>query len=150
MKNGPLFLSALLLVPACTGSYPAFLGIPTVVSNTAVEFPPEVTNPEEVREAMRDGYPPLLRDAGIRGSVVLRLTLDETGQVEHTALEQDSGHRALDDLALELAKLIKFLPAQHDGERVPVLITIPLDLVPPPPGPAVKRVIRIGSSRSPS
>jgi hypothetical protein len=39
-------------------------------------------------------------------------------------------------------KLIKFNPAQNKGEAVPVLITVPLALVPPPPGRAVRRAIR--------
>jgi TonB family protein len=143
MKAHKLSLVPLLVLLGCAGTL-SVLGTPTVVSDTVVQLPPEITNPDAVLKAMRDEYPPLLRDAGIRGSVVLRLFLDDSGQVQLTALDQGSGHPALDELALQLAGLIEFTPAQNEGEAVAVVITVPLDLVPPPPGRARRREVRRG------
>ena len=130
------FFSGLISFPLAVGCAGAMsvLGMPTVVSDTAYDLAPEIVNPDEVRDAMRQEYPPLLRDAGVRGTSILRLSLDETGQVQQFALEESSSHRALDDMALRLAQVIQFKPAQNGGEAVPVLVTVPLNLVPPPPG----------------
>lgn len=141
MKTSLFFLIPISFAFGCAGTLPA-LGIPTVVSDTAFDLAPEITNPDEFRNAMREAYPPLLRDAGIRGAVVLLLVVDEMGQIQRTSLEQSSGHQALDGMALELAKIIQFNPAQNGGEAVPVSVRVPINLVPPPAGRVTKR--RVG------
>jgi len=139
------FLIPIALALGCAGTY-SVLGMPTVVSDTAYDLAPEITNPDEVRDAMREEYPPLLRDAGIRGTVILSIFVDETGQIQRTSLEESSGHRALDDVALELAKIFQFNPAQNEGKTVPVLVRVPINLAPPPARTATKRVIGGGGS----
>lgn len=126
------------------GCGPGFtvLGTPTVVSGTAYDLPPEVTNSAEILRTMQREYPPLLRDARIRGKVILRLSVDEGGGVQRVGLEEGSTHPALDELALELARTIEFTPAQAGGESVPVIVRVPMELIPPAPGRAVRREIR--------
>jgi TonB family protein len=141
MRNLIVLLIPLSVTLGCAGGF-SVLGIPTVVSDTSYDLAPGITNSDEVRNAMREEYPPLLRDAGVRGTAVLLLSVDDIGQVQDASVEQGSGHRALDDLALELAKIIQFSPAQIRGYNVPVWVTVPVNLVPPPARPATRRVIR--------
>ncbi len=142
MKTSFFFLIPISLAFGCVGTI-SVLGVPTVVSDTAYDMAPEITNPDEVRNAMRELYPPLLRDAGIRGTVVLLFFVDETGQIQRSSLEESSGDRNLDDIALELAKIIQFNPAQNGGETVPVIVRVPINLVPPPPGRVTRGVRRL-------
>ena len=141
MRNLIFLLIPLSVAFGCAGGF-SVLGIPTVVSDTSYDLAPGITNSDEVRNAMREEYPPLLRDAGVRGTAVLLVSVDDIGQVQDASLEQGSGHRALDDLALELAKIIQFSPAQIRGNPVPVWVTVPINLTPPAAGRAVRREIR--------
>ena len=72
-------------------------------------------NPDEIIERTRLGYPPLLRDAGITGIVRLLLLIAESGRVNFVHLFESSGHRALDDAALEIARQAEFT-GQRSGE----------------------------------
>lgn len=79
--------------------------------------------------------------AGIRGSLVLLASVDESGQVGGVSLEESSGHPALDGLALELSRKIRFNPVRFEGNAVPVSVRLPMTLVPPPPGRVTRRAI---------
>ena len=87
---------------------------------------PELVNEDEVRRAMEDEYPPLLRDAGIEGTVQVHFFIDTEGAVQRTLVARASGHEALDSAALRVARLFRFTPALDLDERVPVWIAIPL------------------------
>lgn len=87
---------------------------------------PDVKNRREVQAALEREYPPLLRDAGISGRVMVWLFIDENGRVANTMINQTSGHLALDDAALRVAKTIEFTPALNRDERVPVWISLPI------------------------
>jgi TonB family protein len=87
---------------------------------------PDVKNRREIQAALEKEYPPLLRDAGIGGRVMVWLFIDENGRVANTMINQTSGHLALDDAALRVAKIIEFTPALNRDERVPVWISLPI------------------------
>jgi TonB family protein len=80
---------------------------------------------------MQDQYPPLLRDAGIRGTAILLLSVDETGRVHRASLERGTGDRRLDEIAQVVAWTIRFKPAEVNGSPAPVEVRIPLHLIPP-------------------
>ncbi|MFC1662342.1 energy transducer TonB, partial [Gemmatimonadota bacterium] len=86
---------------------------------------PDVTNREEVVAAFEREYPPLLRDAGIGGQVLVWLFIDETGTVQRLQVAESSGHEALDDAALRVAGVAEFTPAENEGSPVPVWISLP-------------------------
>jgi protein TonB len=71
-------------------------------------------------------YPPLLRDAGVGGTVDVWLFIDDQGVVQRTIVDKSSGHQALDDAALEVARAIEFTPALNRDKRVPVWISLPI------------------------
>jgi len=87
---------------------------------------PSIQNRDEVMRAMMREYPPLLRDAGIGGTVVVWFFIDEEGRVQQTQVNQSSGHQALDEAALAVADIYRFSPALNRDRRVPVWVQFPI------------------------
>ncbi len=87
---------------------------------------PDIKNRASVARAMEREYPPLLRDAGIGGTVNVWFFIDEEGSVVRALVNQSSGHKALDDAALKVAEIIEFTPALNRDKRVPVWISLPI------------------------
>ena len=87
---------------------------------------PDILNRNEVVRAMEREYPPLLRDAGIGGTVRVHFFIDENGRVQDTRIDQSSGHQALDDAALNVADVYRFSPALNRDKKVPVWISLPI------------------------
>ncbi|HEY8468492.1 MAG TPA: TonB family protein [Longimicrobiales bacterium] len=87
---------------------------------------PELKNRDEVQRALSRYYPPLLRDAGIGGTVLVWLLIDEEGQVRKYQVKESSGHTALDDAALKVADIMRFSPALNRDRKVPVWVALPI------------------------
>ena len=87
---------------------------------------PDIRNRNDVARALEREYPPLLRDAGIGGSVQVWFFIDEEGAVQNTIINESSGHQALDDAAMRVADIIQFSPALNRDKRVPVWISLPI------------------------
>jgi protein TonB len=87
---------------------------------------PDLKNREEVQRALVREYPPLLRDAGIGGTVEIWFQIDEEGVVRRTQVKVSSGHPALDEAALVVAGVAEFTPALNRDKRVPVWISLPI------------------------
>ncbi len=87
---------------------------------------PSIQNRREVVRAMEREYPPLLRDAGIGGTVRVYFFIDENGVVQDTRIDQSSGHQALDDAALKVSEVYRFSPALNRDKQVPVWVSFPI------------------------
>jgi TonB family protein len=87
---------------------------------------PSIRNRREVIEAMNAEYPPLLREAGVGGTVRVYFFIDAQGRVEHTRIDRSSGHEALDEAALQVAHVYQFSPALNRDEPVPVWVSFPI------------------------
>ena len=87
---------------------------------------PSIQNRQEVVRAMEREYPPLLRDAGIGGTVRVFFFIDENGQVQDYRIDQSSGHQALDDAALAVADVYRFTAALNRDKKVPVWVSFPI------------------------
>lgn len=87
---------------------------------------PDIKNRSEVQRALQREYPPLLRDAGIGGTVQVWFFIDETGRVQDTRVNQSSGHTALDDAAIKVANVFQFTPALNRDKKVPVWVSLPI------------------------
>jgi len=68
-------------------------------------------------------YPEAARKAGIEGTVVVTVIINEEGKVDHT--EVFKSILGLDEAASEAAKKLKFEPARHSGNPVKVAMNIP-------------------------
>lgn len=87
---------------------------------------PAILNVDEVVRAMQREYPPLLRDAGIGGTVSVLFFIDENGTVHDRRLDESSGHQALDEAALRVADIYRFSPALNRDRKVPVWVSFPI------------------------
>jgi len=95
-------------------------------SFTPFTVAPSITNRTEVVEAMQAAYPPLLRGAGIGGTVRVYFFINEEGVVEDVRIDRSSGHPALDDAAMRVAGVYDFTPAMNKDEQVPVWVSFPI------------------------
>ncbi len=87
---------------------------------------PDLVNGREVQQALAREYPPIVRDAGVGGTVNVHFFIDAEGVVQRVLVAQTSGHEALDSAALRVARVFRFNPARGEDEPVPVWIAIPI------------------------
>ncbi len=78
---------------------------------TPMTVRPEIRNRAEVQQALMRLYPPLLRDDGIGGRVVVWFFISEEGKVLDRRVSRSSGHEELDQAALNVADVFRFTPA---------------------------------------
>jgi TonB family protein len=94
---------------------------------TPYEVKPELRNRAEYGRALERRYPPMLKDAGIGGTAVLWVFIDEQGAVTNTRVVDSSGYDQLDDVAQAVMReTARFTPALNRDQRVPVWIQIPV------------------------
>ena len=93
---------------------------------TPMTVRPEITNRPEVQTALMREYPPILRDAGIGGTVVVWFFITEEGVVQDKRVSQTSGQIQFDEAALKVADVFRFSPALNRDQRVQVWIEVPI------------------------
>ncbi|MFL5382410.1 MAG: energy transducer TonB [Longimicrobiaceae bacterium] len=92
-----------------------------------VEAVPELLNRAEVAGEIARNYPPLLRDAGVAGSVTLRMRIGSDGVVDGRSIEVlESTHDLFGEAASRVAQRLRFRPATVGGKPVPVWVTLPV------------------------
>ena len=100
--------------------------ISTAPTFTPFTVAPSILNRQEVVRSMEREYPPLLRDAGIGGTVRVFFFIDEEGAVQDYRIDESSGHQALDDAALAVADVYRFSAALNRDKKVPVWVSFPI------------------------
>jgi protein TonB len=70
-------------------------------------------------------YPELARRRGREGLVVLRLTIDEGGLLQHAEVVEKAGF-GLDEAALEAARASSYAPARRGNRSVPCTALLPV------------------------
>lgn len=93
---------------------------------TPFDLAPEMKNTREVTKALSREYPPLLRDAGIGGTVVVWLYIDEQGQVQRFQVHNPSAHETLNQAALRVVGVAEFSPALNRDRAVAVWVQFPV------------------------
>ena len=93
---------------------------------TPMTVRPEIKNRSAVIQAMERGYPPILRDAGIGGQVLVWFFINEQGRVIDNRIANSSGNAQLDEAALRVASVYEFTPALNRDQVVPVWVQIPI------------------------
>lgn len=91
---------------------------------TPMTVRPSLRNNSEVQQALMRFYPPLLRDAGIGGTVNVWFFIDVNGKVVRTQVKTSSGYDAFDQAALKVADLMEFTPAYNRDKKVPVWVAL--------------------------
>ncbi len=140
-----LVIGVALSIPGITGEGPANVDGSAEIGESEVVVPPaespalmsspiftpytvrpDYVNAAEVHEALAREYPPLLRDAGIGGTVIVWFFIDEEGVVRNQLVQRSSGHEALDQAALRVAPVFRFTPALNRDQAVPVWVQLPI------------------------
>lgn len=88
---------------------------------------PRLRNREEVARALQRNYPPMLKDAGVGGKVLVWFLIDENGKVRKYQVKESSGHEALDQAALKVADVMEFTPALNRDQKVAVWVALPIE-----------------------
>lgn len=93
----------------------------------AVTVRPHLTNAPEVAQALDRVYPPMLREAGIGGTVKVWFYVDTDGRVTNTQINRSSGYEAFDQAALKVSDMMMFTPAYNGDKKVPVWVEMDLN-----------------------
>jgi len=88
---------------------------------------PRVVTDVAYLEAPQPKYPPESRRSGEQGLVVLRVLINEIGNVARIDIERSSGHSRLDDAACAAVKRARFRPYLENGVARMALATIPIE-----------------------
>jgi TonB family protein len=99
----------------------------TVHDISDVEVPPRLNNSATVMRALERNYPPLLRDAGVGGTVSLVFDVRTDGFVEPETIkviESDNGQ--FSEAAVEVVRRMRFTPAIINGRPVRVRANMPI------------------------
>ena len=95
---------------------------PTKVKPLAAPVPVyEVTKMPTMRDRCRGDYTEAARDAGVEGTVVLDLVVDEEGNTREIKVVHGLGH-GLDEAAVAALKRCHFAPGERGGNAVPVRV----------------------------
>lgn len=91
---------------------------------TPMTVRPRLRNTETIVQALKDYYPPLLREAGIGGTTNVWFFIDAEGTVRKVLVNEASDYEAFDKAALGVARMMEFTPAYNRERRVPVWIAL--------------------------
>lgn len=98
---------------------------------SAVEVRPELSNRSDVGRALERNYPPLLRDAGVGGTVTLSFRVNEDGRVDPASISVvSSDNEQFSDAAKKVVERMRFRPAKVNGRAVKVLVSLPVTFQP--------------------
>ena len=86
------------------------------------DTPPKLMNQGEVRQLLQRYYPQNLKDAGVGGTVVLWIYVNQQGEVEQAVVKGSSGHPALDEAAKRVARNMQFTPAKNRDKTTDVWV----------------------------
>jgi TonB family protein len=109
------------------GGEVVFEGDDGVYDLTEVERLPSPRNMPDVSRWLERNYPPLLRDSGVEGEVVVSFVVDEDGRAErHSIQVTSSSHPGFDETAIRAAERLRFRPAKLEGREVRVRASLPI------------------------
>ncbi|MFP4372354.1 MAG: energy transducer TonB, partial [Halanaerobium sp.] len=72
------------------------------------------------------GYPSNLRKRNIEGKVIITLRIDKEGKAHDLKINQSSGYDSFDQAALNAVSSWEFKAAEKDGEKVEVIVNLPV------------------------
>ena len=91
-----------------------------------VKFIPYDAPPVPLRP-IRPKYPEIAQEAGIEGTVVVQVFVDDKGRVKETVILKGIPNTGLDEAATEAIRSVRFRPAKQRERAVGVWISIPVN-----------------------
>jgi outer membrane biosynthesis protein TonB len=102
-------------------------GAAPLVESALLATPPEMLNRRAISSMMSEDYPPLLVDLGVQGNVLVAFVIGVDGRAEMDRVQVlSASHRDFVPVALRWLRRMRFRPAELDGRRVRVRVTLPL------------------------
>jgi protein TonB len=93
----------------------------------ALDEAPRLNNDSDVMRALERAYPPLLRDAGVGGTVQLGFTVLEDGTVDPASVAVlESTNQEFSTAAIEVVKRMRFIPGIVNDRAVRVGVQLPI------------------------
>jgi protein TonB len=99
---------------------------PKVGTTPGSRYVPYDKRPEAVH-FVRPVYPELAREAGIEGTVAVRVVIDTEGKVVDATVVASDVTPAMERAALAAARKCTFIPAEQQGKPVKVAVIIPFE-----------------------
>ena len=94
---------------------------------SAVEEQPRPTNVQELQRQLERNYPPLLRDAGVTGTVQVRFRVLENGTVDVPSIQVTSStHEGFNEPSIRSVQRLRFRPAKVNNRPVKVWVELPI------------------------
>lgn len=87
---------------------------------------PVLINRNVVQRALVREYPRELSSVGVGGIVQVWVQIDEQGAVTRALVKQTSSSAPLDAAALRVARIMRFTPAEKQGRKTAVWISLPI------------------------
>lgn len=100
--------------------------LPAKASPNAESALPLLNNPRYRTRPSPPEYPRRALEAGIEGTVLIRVTLSAEGSILRASVHQSSGHASLDAAALKAVGSWSFMPAERDGKTIPSIVQLPV------------------------
>lgn len=119
--------------PAGTSTLLRLMGMadgpdPETVTGLGVEEDPRPRNVSTFTRHMERNYPPLMRDAGVTGDVILRFRVLDDGRVDSASVQVlSSSHEQFDGPSIRSARVLTFHPARVNGRPVKVWSVLPIN-----------------------
>lgn len=118
--NRAILLSSVLLAACASGGSDGTGSSPP--ESEAGRVPPRLINKNHFERLLERDYPPVLRGAGIGGTVAVWVSLDAEGVVQGVSVKESSGYASLDAVAVRISRHLRFTPALNNGKALPVKI----------------------------
>ena len=87
---------------------------------------PKLLNGDMVAQAMSQYFPREFYNRGFTGEVVLWVKIDAAGNVIRSQVKRTSGYVQFDNASHDIAKVMRFSPAENKGTPIPVWFEVPI------------------------
>ena len=87
----------------------------------------DYNDPPVPLKAIRPKYPKAAKEAGIEGTVIVQVFVNEKGRVTETVILKGIPDSGLDEAAVKAIEKVKFRPARQGNKMVGVWISIPVN-----------------------
>jgi TonB family protein len=115
--------------PPASQSQPPDASAPLASSAPPAATPPPDSTRLELIKKVKPEYPPAAAPDKLQGQVIVRIVVDETGDVDSS--EVISGNPVLAAAAVDAVKQWKFKPFIKNGQPVKAAVKLPFDFTPP-------------------
>ncbi|MFN3786412.1 MAG: energy transducer TonB [Thiothrix sp.] len=87
---------------------------------------PVITNPRYRTPPRPPEYPRLAQEAGIEGTVIVRVRVSASGNASDASVYQSSGNSLLDNAALKAVRDWAFVSATRNGQNIESIVQVPV------------------------